>query len=155
MMRIVTAINFLAGILALAAAALAPPLLDLMVAGAARAGAEKQVLLIADAEKRTFGNRERFVTFSSLPQSTADAANQLGVTIPQGDFVFDAYSDARDALVIRAFTAPAALNRGTLPPMLFRFTIREAGGTGSGEWVRLSDKAHGLLGLPDTLAALF
>lgn len=153
-LRIVTSLNWLVGTLAIGAAGLLPFVERSLSLDAARAEAEAAVLRLADAEKKVFPKFERFVFFTAQAQDSAQAAKALGIAIPSGDFIFDANADAENALVIRAFTSPAALQRGALPPLLYRYRVRAAGTEGTGEWTVLSGRSPGLQELPGSLAAL-
>lgn len=153
-LRTVTSLNWLAGTLAIGAAALLPFVERSLSLDAARAGAEAAVQRLADAEKKVFPKYERFVFFSAQTEDAVQAGKAMGITIPSGDFIFDANADPENALVIRAFTSPAALQRGALPPMLYRYRVRAAGTEGIGEWTNLSGRSPGLQELPGSLAAL-
>jgi len=154
-LRTLTSLNWLLGTLAIGVAALLPVAGRVLWEDAARAEAEAFVARLVDAEETAYRKFERYTYFTAQPQDAAQAAKALGISIPAGDFVFDAHADAGNALVVRAFTAPAALQRGALPPMLYRFQVPSAGARGTGEWVALSGRTAGLQGLPATLAAMF
>ncbi len=153
-LRIVNSLNVLAGTLAIGAAALLPVVDRSLSVDAARAELEAAVGQIVKAEADTFPKFERFVYFTNQPQDTAKAFQSLGIKAPSANFVFEAFADAENALVIRAVTAPAALQQGSLPPMLYRYRVRAAGTEGTGEWTVLSGRSPGLQQLPGTLAAL-
>lgn len=154
-LRTVTSLNWLLGSLAIGVAALFPVADRLLSEDVSRAEAEAAVQRLAEAEKQIYPKNERFIFFTAQAQDTAQASKTLGVPIPSGDFVFDAFTDADNALVIRAFTSPAALRGGTLRPMLYRYVLRTPGADGAGEWAVLSGRSPGLQGLPASLAAMF
>lgn len=155
MLRLVTSLNYLIGTLAIGVAAFFPLVQEALWTSSARSAAERQVQALFEAERRHALERERYVLFGANPQDVAQAAQQLGIALDQSQFVFDVFTDAENALVIRAFTAPAVLRRGSLPPMLYRYRARGVGEAGSGEWVALSGRTPGLMNLPGSIAAMF
>ena len=60
-------------------------------------------------------------------------------------FQFQAYKGPKDALVIRALPAVNSLFNGAwaLPFMIYEYKIKQAGGTGKGEWTYVLKESIG------------
>lgn len=152
--RLLTSLNWLVGTFAIGLAVVVPPALDRFKVEPARGAAAATVTAIVEAEKKYFQSKERYLPFGGTATEISGAGSQLGISIPVSEFLFDAYSDDRHSLVVRAFTSPAALAAGSLPPMLYRYRI-PYDGQPAAEWEKLSGRSPGLTGLPGSLAALF
>lgn len=157
MMRIFSSVNWIVGFLALGAAIVYPLYTD-SVMRSVRAEVEGAVDTIVRGQRVFFDVRNEFVYFRANQGEalrTALSEMRLGPTLdhPVPGFWFEALSDRTHVLIIRAFPTDDALRDGRLPPMLYRFAVREAGevpvksGAVKGEWLPLSGQKTGLLSL--------
>jgi hypothetical protein len=146
-LRLVTSLNWLIGIFILGAALFWPLLHDALYIRTPRANVEAKVQEIVKAELQGHQSDPSFLYFSSKPEAVRGAERLLGVSITNANFVFDAVSDADNALIVRAYTSPDALVSGRLPPMLYQHMIRNSGDAGEGQWVSLGAPYSGLLGI--------
>lgn len=143
--RLITSLNWLIGTLALGGALLYPFVDQALFTGGARTGLKTLAETVVREQGRYFELRNRYVFFTAKDAEMTRAGQELGMAFASGDFLVEAISNARNVLVVRAYTAPAALAAGRMPPLMYTIEVPQPGETGTGRWAPLSGQKSGLL----------
>lgn len=143
--RLITSLNWLIGTLALGGAVLFPFVDQALLTGSARTGLKNLAEMVVREQGRYYELRNRYVFFTAKETEMTRAGQELGVAFASGDFLVEAMANARNALVVRVYTAPAALAAGRVPPLMYTIDVAQPGESGTGRWAPLSGQKAGLL----------
>jgi len=152
-LRLITSLNWVVGVLGLAVAVAFPFYWEVTI-DAAKAEAARTAQEIARAEQvHAEHDRGRLVYYGVRQAEALQRELQLSRPITNGNFTFETYADGNNVLVIRVITSEAALTSGRLPPLMYTIKARTTNDLPrenealEGDWLRLSGKKIGLLAL--------
>jgi hypothetical protein len=142
MERLLIPINWTVGTLALILALVWPFLNTRINIPAIRAEAEGTVKLLVDAERQIYYMQRPFVLFSdsALPPELASKVTISNVS----RYDYEAFINPKGQLVLRAYTKPPEVLKGSIIPGVYEFIMDSGGAIRSGQWWGLSDSQRSL-----------
>ncbi len=146
--RLIIALNWTLGSLALAVALLVPTIDQRLVVDPARDEALGLVNDVIDAQTRYFEIHDAYVPFHTLADGAEEAILRLGLdaaAFGEARFVLVAAGDEDAALTVRAISGADALVEGRAPALVVSRSIPRPGAAATAaEWEALSNRRPGL-----------
>tara|TARA_B100001123_G_scaffold415480_1_gene516024 strand:- start:31 stop:468 length:438 start_codon:yes stop_codon:yes gene_type:complete len=144
MLRLLTSINWVVGSLALVVAFIYPFVHENLIVSVTQAVGKGTIDQLAKAQRDHFVRFEKYVYFPTNGPKFEKAMRTFNINDLNRDFDFEAYSNDKNALVIRATASTGLLRKGWVGPMVYEYKIKSEGDTGSGDWRSFSSKTPGL-----------